>query len=291
MAAGMYLMAIASTISLGIDTISGTYHVFDFDAFNLKAPETQLVAFLFAYVGVSGMFRLHPKTSKLRKYYFEFTGLQTLFCYFLQDSNIVATTDSTRYTFDLLSINPGSIAASAVFILANIWTCKLISEAISAPPKDRRMVPWNANPLIIASTTVFFGLLLSQMVPGCMYTLDTNAYQDIYVPFANQAPDSWVLSSFLLVQGSMSFNMLFATLLFENKIGQLACGILSVTQFVPQAAQVWDFWFRVTDSPEGAAYAHYNNQVFADLHLYQILLVTYAGAALQGMAKRAERTK
>jgi CRP-like cAMP-binding protein len=143
-ASGMFLIGIVPCISPGLNE-NGAPHIFNLNNFGLGLPETQLMMLLFAIVGSTGSFRLPPNTPLLRRHFFNFTALQTIVNYMLQDSNIVAIEKGSHHTFDLLTVNIGSVLFWAVFAVTNVWTMKLISEAICAPEKARSVVPLNGK--------------------------------------------------------------------------------------------------------------------------------------------------
>ena len=141
---GMFLIGIVPCISPGLDENS-VPHILNLNYFGLDLPMTQFTALMFAIIGVTGSFRHRPNTPLLRRHFFDFTTLQSVVNYMLLDSNVVAIDKGSRHTFDLLTVNIGSVLFWVVFVTTNVWTMKLISEAISAPKRDRLMVPLNGK--------------------------------------------------------------------------------------------------------------------------------------------------
>jgi len=156
-ASGMFLIGIVPCISPGLDKNS-VPHILNLNYFGLDLPMTQFTALMFAIIGVTGSFRHRPNTPLLRRYFFDLTTLECIVNYMLQDSNAVAIDEGSRHTFDLLTVNIGSVLFWVVFAASNVWTMKLISEAISAPKRDRLMVPLN-DKCHVVHTRVSFNIV------------------------------------------------------------------------------------------------------------------------------------
>jgi len=287
-ATGMFLLGLLPCFSPGFYG-NGVFHLFDFERFSLSVPTTQLQALAFAIVGFSGSFRLPPKSKKvlaLRRHFFNFSAFQCIFNYMIQDSNIVAI-DGSRYTFDLLSVNAGSISFWIVFALSNVWAMKLISEAICAPKQGRPIVPFNGEAATIAALAALVGWLQVITIPGCIFTMNESAYTNLYLPFAQTHFETFVLNISLLSQAGLSYFMLAATLLSERKLSQTQCNLLGLLTFEPFVESAINVIVDVGSSPETLAYAQYNNEIlFEHFHINQILLLIYGIAAIHGIVER-----
>jgi len=288
-ASGMLLLGLVPCLSPGFGE-NGAFHLYDLRHFSLSVPATQFQTLAFAIVAFSGSLRLPPSSRRplrLRRHFFNFAALQCIVNYMMQDSNIVAAVDGSRYTFDLLSVNAGSISFWVVFALSNVWATKLISEAICAPRNARSIVPFNGEAAIIASITALMGWLQVIKIPACIYTLDERAFADLYLPFAQTHFETFVLTICIFIQAGLSYFMLSATLLSERKLTQLQCNSLGLLAFEPFVESAVNAIADVSTSPEASAYAQYNNEIlFEHLHINQILLLVYGGAAIHGMIER-----
>jgi len=284
-ATGMLLIGLLPCFSPGFGE-NGMFHLFEFQRFSLSVPATQLQTLAFAIVAVLGSFRLPPNSPTLRRLFFNFTTLQCVLNYTLQDSNIVAI-DGSRYTFDLLTVNPGSIFCWFIFALSSLWGLRLASEAISAPEKARSSIPLNGDAMAVSFGAVLMVWLQISAYPGCLLIMDAQAYNDIYLPFAHMFFESFVLIQFLVIQAGMSFAMLWATLLFERKITQTQCSILTFFGFWPIIDMAVDILS--SNSAEALDFAHYNNGIlFSDLHVNELVLLLTFGAVTHGMAVRSK---
>jgi ABC-type multidrug transport system permease subunit len=130
------------------------------------------------------------------------------------------------------------------------------------------------------------GLLLIQEIPACFLTMDAAAYAEIYTPFAQSHYETFVLTQFFTIQAGMNYYMLASTLLFERKLTQFQCSLLLIPIFEPVVEQALGVVFDVSSSPEAIVYAKYNNGIFGDFYIYQLLLLAYAGAAVLGAINR-----
>lgn len=281
-ATGMFLVATVPMISPGFSE-NGVPHLFNFNNFGLDAAGAKLTTFVFALVGVSGSFRLPPNSPLLRRHFFNFTTLQCVLNYMLQNSNVVAIGGESRYTFDLLTANPGCVAFWVVFVLSNAWTMKLVSEAFSAPEKARSVVPFDGKAIPLAAMTALMTVLMTIEIPGCFLTHDKAAFADVYVPFAQTHYNTWVFPQCFFVEAGMSFVMLFATLLFERKISQAQCTLFSFLAFEPVLEALLGILDEVKTNPESIAFAEYNNEVFGTYYIYQVLTLISVGAAIHGI--------
>ena len=133
------------------------------------------------------------------------------------------------------------------------------------------------------------GILLIQEIPACFFTMDKAAYAEIYTPFAHTHYKTWVLTQCFTVQTAMSYYMLAATLLFERKITQFQCTLLAIPIFEPVAEQALSLFYDVSTNSEAMVFAEYNNRIFGEFYIYQLLLLVYAGAAVLGVVNRQKK--
>ena len=87
----------------------------------------------------------------------------------------------------------------------------------------------------------------------------------------------------------MSYYMLAATLLFERKITQFQCTLLAIPIFEPVAEQTLSLVYDVSTNSEAMVFAEYNNRIFGEFYIYQLLLLVYAGAAVLGVVNRQKK--
>ena len=128
------------------------------------------------------------------------------------------------------------------------------------------------------------GLAVNITIPACCFTMDERAYTDLYIPFAQTHFETWVLTQSPITQAGMSFVMLWTTLLFERKITQNQCTFLTIIVFEPTVEAAVSIYNEAnSNTPEALTYAGYNNTVFGDLHVIQLALLFYLGAAVHGL--------
>jgi len=133
------------------------------------------------------------------------------------------------------------------------------------------------------------GLLLILEIPACFLTMDKAAYADIYTPFAHTHYKTWVLTQCFTIQASMSYYMLAATLLFERKITQFQCTLLAIPIFEPLVEQTLSVVHDMSPNSEAMVFAEYNNRIFGEFYILQLLLLVYAGAAVFGVVNRQKK--
>ena len=178
------------------------YDMADFD----NAFLAKTTGLMFAISAVTGVLRLPPRSTKLRRLMFESCAWSTVLMFTLQDSNIFLIDGG--YDLDLFQ-GPGWFVAFVVFVGTVISTLEYLVEGI-AGPEDGRIrdgLPFAGNRLGMAfvSTFAYFGISpMSLTIPPWFFDRDPSAFAEIVVPGLHMV-SGWNLSVNFIVEAYMGF--------------------------------------------------------------------------------------
>ena len=187
------------------------YDMADFD----NAFLAKMTGLMFAISAVTGVLRLPPRSTKLRRLMFESCAWSTVLMYTLQDSNLFLIDGG--YDLDLFQ-GPGWFVAFVVFVGTVISTLEYLVEGI-AGPEDGRVrdgLPFGGNRLGMAfvSTFAYFGISpMSLTIPPWFFDRDPSAFAEIVVPGLHMV-NGWNLSVNFIVEAYMGFGSEYGMLSF-----------------------------------------------------------------------------
>ena len=178
------------------------YDMADFD----NAFLAKTTGLMFAISAITGVLRLPPRSTKLRRLMFESCAWSTVLMFTLQDSNLFLIDGG--YDLDLFQ-GPGWFVAFVVFVGTVISTLEYLVEGI-AGPEDGRIrdgLPFAGNRLGMAlvSTFAYFGISpMSLTIPPWFFDRDPSAFAEIVVPGLHMV-SGWNLSVNFIVEAYMGF--------------------------------------------------------------------------------------
>eukprot|EP00555_Chaetoceros_dichaeta_P008169 CAMPEP_0198273940 /NCGR_PEP_ID=MMETSP1447-20131203/58495_1 /TAXON_ID=420782 /ORGANISM="Chaetoceros dichaeta, Strain CCMP1751" /LENGTH=686 /DNA_ID=CAMNT_0043967835 /DNA_START=97 /DNA_END=2157 /DNA_ORIENTATION=+ len=215
-ATGFFLAAMISMLSPGFYP-NGFPRLYDEMLFD-NVELTRITTFLFAVIGVTGVFRLPPKAPPLRRLLFEQSAWLCIFAWMCQDSNLNIT--SGAYTFDYLQPIP-ALAFIAVLTMLIINNMQCIVEAISGPIKRRQSLLLSSNTSTSRVMETFgqfaTSLGIVNTFPIAFMVRDGSILNSIYYP-GIVAIDGMSLTADLTTSVFIGFGMLICTLLYEKKL-------------------------------------------------------------------------
>ena len=217
-ASGLYFAALLSMFHPGFYS-NGWPRIYDQMLFD-NVSLTRLTSGLFAIIGVSGVFRLPPKTPKLRRLLFEQGAWLCTLAYFAQDSNLNIGTEG-GFTLDMTTIIPGVIL-TAVIAMTCINTMECLKESIVGPERGRESILLGGSNRWVEAfgqIGVVFGILVAIPTQFFIAQQDPNQLLSVNTPGITAASGIFLTTN-LILSGFIGFSMLIATLLFEKKFGK-----------------------------------------------------------------------
>ena len=199
---GFFFGAVVPCMSPGYHD-NGLPRLYDFITFD-NAFLAKTTGLMFALSAVTGVLRLPPNSTRLRRLMFESCAWATVLMYTLQDSNIFMLDGG--YSLDVFD-GPGWFVTFTVFVGTVISTLEYLVEGIAGSDEGREYLPFEGHRfgMGVVGTLAYLGISpLSLTIPPWFFDRSKDAFESIVVPGLHMV-NGWNLSVNFIVEAYMGF--------------------------------------------------------------------------------------